>query len=53
MKLIILQACGAKYYIKGELLDEIDVDDVVVALVFLAGKSILQHYHFLYGYLLF
>lgn len=33
-----LQACGAKYYLKGEFLDEIDVDDVVVALVDLARR---------------
>lgn len=32
----IVQACGAKYRIKKELLDETDVDDVVVALVNLA-----------------
>lgn len=38
MILIILQACGAIYTIKGELLDEIDVDDVVVALVELARR---------------
>ena len=36
MRLIFVQACGAKYYIKGEFLDEVDVDDVVVALVDLA-----------------
>lgn len=34
----LVQACGAKYYIQGESLDEIDVDDVVVALVNLARK---------------
>lgn len=28
--------CGAKYCIKGEFIDEVDVDDVVVALVDLA-----------------
>lgn len=33
-----LQACGAKYYIKEEHLDETDVDDVVVALVSLAKQ---------------
>jgi hypothetical protein len=33
---VIVQACGAKYSIKKELLDETDVDDVVVALVNLA-----------------
>lgn len=35
-KLAFVQACGAQYHIKGELLDETDVDDVVVALVNLA-----------------
>lgn len=35
---MIPQACGAKYYIKEEFLDETDVDDVVVALVSLARK---------------
>lgn len=35
---MIPQACGAKYYIKEEFLDETDVDDVVVALVNLARK---------------
>lgn len=35
---LIPQACGAKYYIKEEFLDETDVDDVVVALVNLARK---------------
>lgn len=38
MKFILLQACGAKYYIKGDYLDETDVDDVVVALVNLARR---------------
>lgn len=38
MKFKLLQACGAKYCIKGEFLDETDVDDVVVALVNLARK---------------
>lgn len=33
-----LQACGAKYQIQEELLDETDVDDVVVALVNMARK---------------
>lgn len=38
MKLAIIQACGAKYHLREELLDETDVDDVVVALVNLARK---------------
>ncbi|KAJ6334183.1 hypothetical protein OIU78_011150 [Salix suchowensis] len=33
---MLFEACGAKYSIKKELLDETDVDDVVVALVHLA-----------------
>lgn len=36
--LAIIQACGAKYCIQGELLDETNVDDVVVALVNLAAQ---------------
>ena len=32
----VVQACGAKYHIREEFLDETDVDDVVVALVNLA-----------------
>lgn len=38
MRLLNVQACGAKYYIKGEFLDETDVDDVVVVLVDLARR---------------
>lgn len=34
----IEQACGAKYDLKEEYLDETDVDDVVVALVNLAKR---------------
>lgn len=36
IRLVYLQACGAKYHIREELLDETNVDDVVVALVELA-----------------
>ncbi|KAE8699497.1 hypothetical protein F3Y22_tig00110577pilonHSYRG00032 [Hibiscus syriacus] len=36
--MMLFEACGAKYYIKEEFLDETDVDDVVVALVNLARK---------------
>lgn len=35
---MLFEACGAKYYLQGESLDEIDVDDVVVALVNLARR---------------
>lgn len=38
MKFTTLQACGAKYHIQGDFLDETDVDDVVVALVNIARK---------------
>lgn len=38
MKLWTVQACGAKYHIEGDFLDETDVDDVVVALVNLARR---------------
>lgn len=34
----MLQACGAKYQIQEEFLDETDVDDVVVTLVNMARK---------------
>ncbi|KAG5252070.1 sister-chromatid cohesion protein [Salix suchowensis] len=36
---MLFEACGAKYSIKKELLDETDVDDVVVALVHLARSG--------------
>ncbi|CAK7348957.1 unnamed protein product [Dovyalis caffra] len=36
---MLFEACGAKYRIKEELLDETDVDDVVVALVNLARSG--------------
>lgn len=40
----VVQACGAKYHIREEFLDETDVDDVVVALVNLAKKvSLMIH----------
>lgn len=38
IKHAIIQACGAKYRIQGEFLDETNVDDVVVALVNLAAQ---------------
>lgn len=38
IKPAILQACGAKYRIQREFLDETNVDDVVVALVNLAAQ---------------
>ncbi|PON96681.1 Coatomer beta subunit [Trema orientale] len=41
---MLFEACGAKYYIKGEFLDEIDVDDVVVALVDLARRGEVEDY---------
>ncbi|XVF32673.1 hypothetical protein REPUB_Repub17cG0102900 [Reevesia pubescens] len=42
--MMLFEACGAKYYIKEEFLDEIDVDDVVVALVNLARKGEVEDY---------
>ncbi|XP_038682109.1 sister-chromatid cohesion protein 3 isoform X3 [Tripterygium wilfordii] len=35
---MLFEACGAKFYIGGDTLDETDVDDVVVALVNLARR---------------
>ncbi|XP_052211559.1 sister-chromatid cohesion protein 3 [Diospyros lotus] len=42
--MMLFEACGAKYIIDEELLDEIDVDDVVVALVNLAKKGQVEDY---------
>ncbi|KDP21541.1 hypothetical protein JCGZ_22012 [Jatropha curcas] len=41
---MLFEACGAKFHIKEELLDETDVDDVVVALVNLARKGEVEDY---------
>ncbi|XP_062087056.1 sister-chromatid cohesion protein 3-like isoform X2 [Humulus lupulus] len=41
---MLFKACGAIYTIKGELLDEIDVDDVVVALVELGRRGEVEDY---------
>uniref|UniRef100_A0A1J3K5K3 Sister-chromatid cohesion protein 3 n=1 Tax=Noccaea caerulescens TaxID=107243 RepID=A0A1J3K5K3_NOCCA len=41
---MLFEACGAKYPIKEELLDETDVDDVVVALVNLARAGEIEDY---------
>lgn len=35
---MVLKACGAKYHIEEDFLDQTDVDDVVVALVNMAMK---------------
>lgn len=35
---MVLQACGAKYHIEEDFLDQTDVDDVVVALVNMAKR---------------
>lgn len=35
---MVLQACGAKYHIGEDFLDQTDVDDVVVALVNMAKR---------------
>ncbi|XVF21866.1 hypothetical protein REPUB_Repub12eG0126300 [Reevesia pubescens] len=42
--IMLFEACGAKYYIKEEFLDETDVDDIVVALVNLARKGEVEDY---------
>ncbi|ONH93757.1 hypothetical protein PRUPE_8G250900 [Prunus persica] len=42
--MMLFEACGAKYHIEGELLDETDVDDVVVALVELARSGNVEDY---------
>ncbi|KAJ9543200.1 hypothetical protein OSB04_022907 [Centaurea solstitialis] len=41
---MLFEACGAKYSIQGELLDETNVDDVVVALVNLAAEGKIEDY---------
>ncbi|XP_050237428.1 sister-chromatid cohesion protein 3 [Mercurialis annua] len=41
---MLFEACGAKFSIKEELLEETDVDDVVVALVNLARKGEIEDY---------
>ncbi|RVW21247.1 Sister-chromatid cohesion protein 3 [Vitis vinifera] len=40
--MMLFEACGAKYHLREELLDETDVDDVVVALVNLARTEDYQ-----------
>ncbi|KAI3805956.1 hypothetical protein L1987_21844 [Smallanthus sonchifolius] len=41
---MLFEACGAKYRIQGEFLDETNVDDVVVALVNLAAQGKIEDY---------
>ncbi|KAJ8748414.1 hypothetical protein K2173_003051 [Erythroxylum novogranatense] len=41
---MLFEACGAKYYINKDVLDETDVDDVVVALVNLARRGEIEDY---------
>lgn len=41
---MLFEACGAQYHIQGELLDETNVDDVVVALVNLAAQGRVEDY---------
>ncbi|KAL8198113.1 hypothetical protein R6Q57_024198 [Mikania cordata] len=41
---MLFEACGAKYRIQGEFLDETNVDDVVVALVNLAAQGKVEDY---------
>ncbi|XP_047325464.1 sister-chromatid cohesion protein 3 [Impatiens glandulifera] len=40
----LFEACGAKYQIRGEFIDETDVDDVVVALVNMAKRGDVEDY---------
>lgn len=42
----IMQACGAKYQILEEMLDETGVDDVVIALVNMARKVYCLSCHY-------
>ncbi|KAK9281795.1 hypothetical protein L1049_004701 [Liquidambar formosana] len=42
--MMLFEACGAKYHIGGDFLDETDVDDVVVALVNLARRGEVEDY---------
>ncbi|KAE9585307.1 hypothetical protein Lalb_Chr25g0287581 [Lupinus albus] len=42
---MLFQACGAKNYNKGDLVDETDVDDVVVTLVNCAIRGEVEDYH--------
>ncbi|KAF7818257.1 sister-chromatid cohesion protein 3 [Senna tora] len=41
---MLFEACGAKYYNGGDLLEETDVDDVVVALVNCAKRGEVEDY---------
>ncbi|XP_031122342.1 sister-chromatid cohesion protein 3 [Ipomoea triloba] len=43
--MLILEACGAKYHIDEESLDQTNVDDVVVALVNMAKRGEVEDYH--------
>ncbi|KAF5175680.1 Cohesin subunit sa-3 [Thalictrum thalictroides] len=43
--MMLFEACGAKYCLNEDFLDETDVDDVVVALVELARKGEVEDYH--------
>ncbi|OVA11427.1 STAG [Macleaya cordata] len=43
--MMLFEACGAKYHLSEDNLDETDVDDVVVGLVELARKGEVEDYH--------
>ncbi|XP_043711657.1 sister-chromatid cohesion protein 3 [Telopea speciosissima] len=43
--MMLFEACGAKYQLREDFLDETDVDDVVVALVNLARRGEIEDYH--------
>ncbi|VFQ79972.1 unnamed protein product [Cuscuta campestris] len=42
--MMILEACGAKYHVNEESLDQINVDDVVVSLVNMAKRGEVEDY---------
>ncbi|GKE82814.1 sister-chromatid cohesion protein 3, partial [Tanacetum coccineum] len=41
---MLFEACGAKFRIQGEFLDETNVDDVVVALVNMAAQGTIEDF---------
>ncbi|XP_010244638.1 PREDICTED: sister-chromatid cohesion protein 3 isoform X2 [Nelumbo nucifera] len=43
--MMLFEACGAKYKLKEDFLDETDVDDVVVALVNIARRGEVEDYY--------
>ncbi|XP_042517338.1 sister-chromatid cohesion protein 3 [Macadamia integrifolia] len=45
LMMMLFEACGAKYQLREDFLDETDVDDVVVALVNLARRGEIEDFH--------